>query len=179
MRLAVVRWFREPLWLLLALLGAPLMAAMFLMLWALVDRTPPAVYRGLNAGAYDPATRILSLQWIVHRYRYCPGELVRFLEAEVGGTIRLPSVVIDPDAITPEVRASRIGTTYTGGTNLVEIPPVVGGTVKLTTIPRFWCSPFQIFAPIEAAVPPVIFTLPDPESWPGGGLPVTVSPIPE
>jgi len=174
-----VPWYRQPLWWLTIIVGLPMAAAMSMMLWALIDRAPPAVYRGLNAGAYDPATRILSLQWIVHRYRYCPGVLTRSIEADVGGTISLPSVVIDPDAMTPEVRAARIGTTYIGGTNLIEIPPTVGGTIKLTTVPRFACSPFQVFAPIEAAVPSIVFTLPDPESWPGGGLPVQVAPIPE
>jgi hypothetical protein len=172
-------WFREPLWWLAFLIGVPLSVACALMLWALLDRSPPAVYRGLHAGAYDPATRILSLQWIIQRHRYCPGELVRSIEAQVGGTISLPSVVIDPDAMSPELRAARIGTTYVGGTTLIEVPPTVGGTIKLTTIPRFVCSPFQIFAPIEASVPPIIFTIPDPKSWAGGGMPVQVGPLPE
>lgn len=172
-------WFREPLWWLVLLIGPPLSVAFVLMIWALVDRTQPISYRDLQAGAYDPATRILTLQWIVHRRRYCPGELTRTIEAEVGGSVTLPSVVIDPETDPPDVRAKRIGTTYVGRANLIEIPPTVGGTVKLSTVPRFACSPFQIFAPIEVQAPPIIFTMPDPKTWSGGGLPVHVGPQPE
>lgn len=172
-------WLREPLWWLMFLIGAPLSVACALMIWALVDRDPPISYQALEAGAYDPATRILTLQWVVKRRRYCPGELTRSIEAESGGRVILPSAVIDPEADAPEIRKSRIGTTYVGRANLIEIPPTVGGTIKLSTLPRFWCSPFQMFAPIEIPAPPILFDMPDPATWSGGGLPVHVGPQPE
>lgn len=172
-------WIREPLWWLMFFVGSPLAVAFALMIWALVDREPPISYRSLEAGAYDPATRILTLQWVVQRRRYCPGELTRTIEAEVGGRVTLPSAVIDPEADPPETRKSRIGTTYVGRANLIEIPPTVGGTVKLSTLPQYWCSPFQMFAPIEVPAPPIIFDMPDPKTWSGGGLPVHVGPFPE
>lgn len=174
-----VPWFQQPLWWLTIVVGLPLSAAMLLMLWALVDREPPISYRDLHAGAYDPATHILTLQWVVQRRRYCHGELVRTIEADVGGRVTLPTVVIDPEADPPEVRRQREGATYVGRANLIEIPPTVGGTIKLSTNPRFWCSPFQRFAPIEVQAPPIIFTMPDPKTWSGGGLPVQVGPVPE
>lgn len=170
---------RDPMWWLVAIMGAPLFVALCLMIWALVDRSPPISYRALAAGAYDPSTRLLTLQWVVERRRYCPGELVRSLEAQIGGSIILPSVIIDPEAEPVDVRRSRVGTTYTGRANLVDIPATVGGTIKLTSRPRFWCNPLQFFAPIEVSSPPIIFTMPDPATWTGGGLSVTVGPIPE
>lgn len=176
---AFIPWYRQPLWWLTIIVGVPLASAIVLMLWALIDRQPPLSYRGLHAGAYDPATRILTLQWTVKRRRYCAGEMLRTIEAEIGGTTILPTVVIDPDTVSAEIREQRIGSTYVGNPNLVEIPPTIGGTLKLTTVPRFWCSPMQRYAPIEIPVPPIIFTMPDPKTWAGGGLPVQVGPLPE
>lgn len=172
-------WIREPLWWLNFLIGSPLAVACALMIWALVDREAPISYRSLHAGAYDPATRILTLQWDIKRRRYCPGELVRTIEAEVGGRVSLPSAIIDPEADPVTIRARRIGTTYVGRASLIEIPPTVGGTIKLSTLTRYWCSPMQRYAPIEIPAPPIIFDMPDPATWPGGGLPVHVGPQPE
>ena len=170
---------RDPMWWFVAVLGAPLFVALCLMIWALVDREPPVSYRGLHAGAYDPVTRIVTLQWVVERRRYCPGELFRTVESSNSGAVTLPSAVIDPDTDPPEVQASYIGKTYIGRANLIEIPATVGGTIKLTSRPEYWCNPLQRFAPIVVASPPIIFTLPDLKNWPGGGMPVTVGPIPE
>jgi hypothetical protein len=179
MRLRTPPWYRQPLWWLTLIVGLPLAAAVALMIWALADRTVPITYKGLHAGAYDPATHILTLQWTVKRRRYCPGELVRTIEADIGGRVILPSVVIDPEADAPDERRRKVGTTYIGRANLIEIPPTVGGTIKLSTLPRFWCSPFQRFVPIEVPAPPIIFTMPDPKTWTGGGMSVQVGPIPE
>ena len=172
-------WYREPLWWMVIVIGSPMVAVACMFLAALVDRKPPVIYESLQAGAYDPATRILTLQWVVHRRRYCSGELLRFVEGEVGGIVQLPVAIIDPEADPAEVREGRIGTTYVGRTSLVEIPATLGGTIKLTTIPRYWCWPFQQFVPIQSAVPPVSFEMPDVKAWNNGSLPVTVGLIPE
>lgn len=170
---------RDPMWWFVAVIGAPMFVALCLMIWALIDRSAPISYRDLQAGAYDPKTRLLTLQWVIERRRYCPGELVRTVEAQSGGMVVLPSVIIDPESEPEAVRQARIGATYVGKANLIEIPATVGGTIKLTSRPRFWCNPFQFFAPIEVASPPIFFNMPDPATWTGGGLSVTVGPIPE
>jgi len=172
-------WYREPLWWMTILIGWPLVAIAALILLAMADRSPPVIYERLEAGAFDPATRILSLQWVVTRRRYCPGELIRTVEGQVGGIIQLPTVIIDAEVDPPELRASRVGTTYVSRTSLIQIPATLGGTIKLTTVPRNWCWPFQQFVPIESSTPPISFQMPDLKAWTSGSLPVTVGPVQE
>jgi len=179
MRRELRPWYREPLWWMVIVIGWPMVAVALLFLVALIDREPPIKYERLGAGAYDPATRILTLQWEVTRRRYCPGELLRTVSGQIGGAIQLPTVIIDPEVDPEDVRAARIGTTYLGRASLIEIPATLGGTIKLTTTPRNWCWPFQQFVPIESAVPPIFFDMPDPTVWKSGSLPVTVGPLSE
>jgi len=179
MRVTRSPWYREPIWWMVIMIGWPLVAIAALILLAMADRTPPVVYERLEAGAFDPATRILTLQWVVTRRRYCPGELVRTVEGQVGGIIQLPTVIIDPDVDPPALRDSRIGTTYVSRTSLVQIPATLGGRIKLTTIPRNWCWPFQQFVAIETATPTIAFEMPDLKVWSSGSLPVTVIPVQE
>lgn len=179
MRLERRAWYRQPLWWMVILIGWPMVAVACLFILSLADRTPPVTYERLQAGAYDPVTRILTLQWVVHRRRYCPGVVVRTVEGQVGGTIQLPTVIIDPEVDPQNVRDARIGSTYVGRASQIEIPATLGGTIRLTTIPRNWCWPFQQFVPIETATPQIFFEMPDLKVWKSGSLPVTVGPLPE
>ena len=158
MRLERRAWYRQPLWWMVILIGWPMVAVACLFILSLADRTPPVTYERLQAGAYDPATRILTLQWVVHRRRYCPGVVLRTVEGQVGGTIQLQTVIIDPEVDPQNVRDARIGSTYVGRASQIEIPATLGGTIRLTTIPRNWCWPFQQFVPIETATPPIHFS---------------------
>lgn len=174
------RWYSNPMWWLVILLGVPTGLLALLLVWAVIDREAPVHYEGLQAGSYDPKARILSLQWKVRRNRYCPGELERTVQGNVGGAVSLPVVAIDPFVDTVDVRRARIGTSYVGRLNLIEVPKTVGGgQVKVTATLRFACNPMQYLLPILVSPPPVFFPVPNPEDLVEGTQPVTVGPPPE